>query len=412
MSWWHPTMAVVLSFSLSVSTSVQAAQPDLQYRVLGSNAKGDSRLRGPQHQQLLLQTLDLQWQSQLGANQQFQLASTLWRTDPQQPAGATSEQKLEFSEAYWSIDEGNWSFSAGKRKRDFDVNYGLRPLDLFSPTDTLALYTVVAPGVWQAAADWFGADNAWTLLCNQTEQVFRRYGQTLPASTGCGARYYQQAGNLEWQALAHYDEDIGWRVGASQVWVLNAGLALQGSLLWQQHYWTNHWIKWPTSQQLAGAGVGTGIDRPLADAVQQQGAWQLSTGLNYTAAAGWNLILEYSYDGQASADRDWQPLQQRLQGPALQALERQSSLQLFSGRQLTRQQWLLHLRAEGDWHPSLTLLYQPAVTGLLISGAVSYSVSDQFKINLGIKHFAGPADSSFRLLGKKHEVVAGAQYAF
>ena len=187
MSWWHPTMAVVLSFSLSVSTSVQAAQPDLQYRLLGSNTKGDSRLRGPQHQQLLLQTLDLQWQSQLGANQQFQLASTLWRTDPQQPASATAEQKLEFSEAYWSIDEGNWSFSAGKRKRDFDVNYGLRPLDLFSPTDTLALYTVVAPGVWQAAADWFGADNAWTLLCNQTEQVFRRYGQTLPASTGCGA---------------------------------------------------------------------------------------------------------------------------------------------------------------------------------------------------------------------------------
>lgn len=408
MSQWYPMMALVVSCGLSCGTSVQAAQPDVQYRLLGSNATGDSLLRGPQRQQLLLQTLDLQWQNQLGTNQQFQLASTLWRTDPQQPAGVRSEQKLEFSEAYWSIDEGNWSFSAGKRKRDFDVNYGLRPLDLFSPTDTLALYTVVAPGVWQAAADWFGANNAWTLLCNQTEPVFRLYGQTLPASSGCGARYYQQAGDLEWQALAHYDADIGWRVGASQVWVLNAGLALQGSLLWQQHYWTNHWIKWPTS--LKPAGIAT--DRQLADAVQQQGAWQLSTGLNYTAAAGWNLILEYSYDGQASADKDWQALQQRLQGPTLQALERQSSLQLFSGRQLTRQQWLLHLRAEGDWHPSLTLLYQPAVTGLLISGAVSYSVSDQFKINLGIKHFAGPADSSFRLLGKKHEVVAGAQYAF
>jgi len=190
--------------------------------------------------------------------------------------------------------------------------------------------------------------------------------------------------------------------------VINDGLALQGSLLWQQHYWTNVWIQWPAPQLPAGIA----IDRPLADAVQQQGAWQLSTGLNYTAATGWNLILEYSYDGQASADQNWQALQQRLQGPALQALERQSSLQLFSGRQLTRQQWLLHLRADGDWHPSLTLLYQPAVTGLLISGSVSYSVSDKFKINLGIKHFAGPADSSFRLLGKKHEVVAGAQYAF
>lgn len=408
MSQWYQMMAVVLSCGLSCSLSVQAAQADLQYRVLGSKAQGDSLLRGAQRQQLLLQTLDLQWQSQVSTHQQFQLASTLWRINPQQPAGAPSDQKLEFSEAYWSIDRGDWSFSAGKRKRDFDVNHGLRPLDLFSSTDTLALYTVVAPGVWQAAADWFGADNAWTLLCNQTEQVFRRYGELLPASTGCGARYYQQAGPLEWQALAHYDKDIGWRVGASQVWVLNEGLALQGSLLWQQQYWTNHWIHWPTSQRPAGVGV----DRPLADAVQQQGAWQLSTGLNYTAAAGWNLLLEYNYDGQASADQDWQALQHRLQGPALQALEQQSSLQLFSGRQLTRQQWLLHLRAEGDWQPSLTLLYQPAVTGLLISGAVSYSVNDQFKINLGIKHFAGPADSSFRLLGKKHEVVAGAQYAF
>jgi len=404
MHLWLRLMAVMLSCGLSV----QAAAPDLQYRVLASQAQGDSLLRGPQRQQLLLQTLDLQWQHQPGANQQIQLASTLWRTDPQQPARATSDQQLEFSEAYWSIDAGNWSFSAGKRKRDFDVNYGLRPLDLFSPTDTLALYTVVAPGVWQAAADWFGADNAWTLLCNQTESGFRRYGQLLPASTGCGARYYQQAGDLEWQALAHYDADIGWRFGASQVWVLNDGLALQGSLLWQQHYWTNQWIHWPTSQWPAGSSP----NRPLADAVQQQGAWQLSTGLNYTHAAGWNLLLEYSYDGQASADNDWQLLQQRLQGPALQAREQQSSLQLFSGRQLTRQQWLLHLRADGDWQPSLTLLYQPAVTGLLISGAVSYSVSDKFEINLGIKHFAGPADSSFRLLGKKHEIVAGAQYAF
>ncbi len=404
MSLRFPLIMILLCCGLAS----EAAQPDLQYRVLGSKAKGDSVLRGPQHQQLLLQTLDLQWQSQLGANQQFQLASTLWRTDPQQPASAKSEQKLEFSEAFWSIDAGNWSFSAGKRKRDFDVNYGLRPLDLFSPTDTLALYTVVAPGVWQASADWFGSDNAWTLLCNQTELGFRRYGRPLPASTGCGSRYYQQSGDLEWQALAHYDADIGWRLGASQVWVLNDGLALQGSLLWQQHYWTNQWIHWPTP----GLPASITVDRPLADAVQQQGAWQLSTGLNYTAAAGWNLILEYSYDGQASADQNWQALQQRLQGLPLQALERQSSLQLFSGRQLTRQQWLLHLRAEGDWHPSLTLLYQPSVTGLLISGSVSYSVSDKFKINLGIKHFAGPADSSFRLLGKKHEVVAGAQYAF
>jgi len=404
MHLWLRLMAVLLSCGLSV----QAAAPDLQYRVLASQAQGDSVLRGPQRQQLWLQALDVQWQSQPAANQQIQLAITLWRTDPQQPASATSDQQLEFSEAYWSIDTGNWSFSAGKRKRDFDVNYGLRPLDLFSPTDTLALYTVVAPGVWQAAADWFGADNAWTLLCNQTEPGFRRYGQLLPASTGCGARYYQQAGDLEWQALAHYDADIGWRFGASQVWVLNDGLALQGSLLWQQHYWTNQWINWPTSQWPAGFSP----DRPLADAVQQQGAWQLSTGLNYTDTAGWNLLLEYNYDGQASADNDWQHLQQRLQGPVLQAREQQSSLQLFSGRQLTRQQWLLHLRAEGTWQPSLTLLYQPAVTGLLISGAVSYSVSDKFEINLGIKHFAGPADSSFRLLGKKHEIVAGAQYAF
>jgi len=404
MSFWYPTIAVALSCSLAV----QAAQPDVQYRVLGNNAKGDSLLRGQQRQQLLLQTLDVQWQKPLGVQQQLQLAGTLWRIDPQQPASARSEQQLDFSEAYWSIDQGNWSFSAGKRKRDFDVNYGLRPLDLFSPTDTLALYTVVAPGVWQAAADWFGADNAWTLLCNQTEQVFRRYGQTLPISTGCGARYYQQAGDLEWQALAHYDEDIGWRVGASQVWVFNQGLALQGSLLWQQHYWTNQWVQWPKSQ--LPAGIAT--DRPLANAVQQQGAWQLSTGLNYTHAAGWNLLLEYSYDCQASTDGTWRALQQRLQGPALLSLERQSSLQLFSGRQLTRQQWLMHLRVENDWHPSLTLLYQPGVTALLISGAVSYSVNDQFKINLGIKHFAGPADSTFRLLGKKHEVVAGAQYAF
>lgn len=334
-------------------------------------------------------------------NQQLQLAASSWLTE--QSGADYLDYKV--SEAWWGTDVANWSFSVGRRKRDFDVNHALRPLDLFSPVDPLALYTLVAPGVWQVAADWFGSDNALTLLCNQTQQPFLRYGQRLAASWGCGGRYYQQSGTAEWQALMHHDAEIGWRAGGSWQQVLTEALAWQSSWLWQQHSWQSHWIDWPPSTATQ--------DLPLLQAVGEQRTWQFSAGLNYSFSQ-YNLLMEYGYDGQAPADKAWRALRQRFGQGALQPVELRSSRQLFSSARLSRQQWLLHLRSSSDsqWQHAFTVLHQPAVRGLLISASLSYSSGQHSSFSLGIKHFAGPGDSAFSWLGLRSEVVAGVSYAF
>lgn len=392
------------------------ASSHLQYRALASAQQRELSLwhRQPSAAHTLLQTLDWQYQQQPAAGHQLQLAATGWQ---QQRLGrlGSSDSGLTFSEAWWAVDEADWSFSVGKRKRDFDVNHALRPLDMFSPTDTLALYTLVAPGVWQLSADWFGSHRALTLLCNETRQPFLRQGQPLPASWGCGARYYQQADTLEWQTVLHHDAQIGWRAGGSLQQVVTDALALQMSLVWQQRSWQSQWIHWPAataSQQVTSSQLRA--DRPLVQAVAGQSAWQVSTGLNYTFSSGYNLLLEFGYDGQAPAAQDWQTLRHRLAQQPLLPLEQQSSQQLAGAARFSQTQWLLHLRStpSGAWQHTLTLLQQPAVRGLLISASLSYSIDHHSNFSLGIKHFGGATNNAFALLGLRSEVVAGVSYVF
>ncbi len=399
----------------SCCSTAHAADTSWQYRLLQQANQHQAGLwQRQQPSTSRIHNLNLQYQQQTD-NQQLQLAASSWLTEQ---AGA-DDADYTVSEAGWAIDVVDWNLSVGKRKRDFDVNQALRPLDMFSPTDPLALFTLVAPGVWQAAADWFGSDNAVTLLCNQSQQSFLRYGERLEASWGCGGRYYQQQGSAEWQAVVHHDATMGWRIGGSWQQVLTDALALQSSWLWQQHSWQSVWIDWPTfttTAQTTGAAqrqATSNIDRPLVQVVGGHAAWQLSAGLNYSTA-GYNLLLEYGQDGQAPADQAWHALQQRLaQGP-LQATERRSSQQLFGSARITRQQWLLHLRSHDntDWQHAVTVLYQPAVRGLLMSASLSYSTGQHSSFNIAIKHFTGAADNAFALLGLRSEAVAGVSYVF
>lgn len=391
------------------------ASSNLQYRLLTSQQQLDASLWQAQQQRqiTIVNTLDWQQQQQFDGSQ-LQLAGTFWHRRSFNNTDATNtdtrNSQLQFSEAWWGLDLGDWSLSVGKRKRDFDVNHALRPLDLFSPTDTLALYTLVAPGVWQLAADWFGDNNALTLLCNETKQTFSRQGQQLPASWGCGGRYHHQQGAFEWQALLHQDADIGTRAGGSLLQVLTDAMAFQMSVLWQQRSWQSQWIDWPTP------ALG---ERPLVQALGGRSGWQLSAGLNYTFASGYNLLLEYGYDGQAPTNQTWQALRQQLadaqaQAKPIQGVALQSSRQLLAGARLSQQQWLLHLRSDGNgrWQHTLTLLRQPAVRGLLMSASLSYSTGHHSSFNLGIKHFAGASDSAYALLGLRSELVAGVSYVF
>lgn len=371
----------------------------LQYRAFAQYQHADAGLyrRASAFQTVHSLSLDSQWAQQ---QHSLQFAAASWLTV--QPGADRVDSKV--SEAWWGYDVGNWQWSIGKRKRDFDVNFALRPLDMFSPTDPLALYTLVSPGVLQLSGDWFGDGHTLTLLCNQTQPVFLEYGRPLAASWGCGARYYQQWHTLEWQAVAHHDTALGWRLGASVQQALTDAFAWQSSLLWQQHSKQSAYVDW---------GDASG-DLPLVRVLDAQAATQWSIGVNYTSSLGFNLLAEYGYDGQAPAAASWQAFRQKLAQGELQPIERQSSLQLFGSGHLSRQQFFLHLRRSGehDVQPVLSVMYQPAVRGLLINGSVSYSAGEHSQWSFGFKRYLGPQQGAFALLGLHSEAVAGFQYVF
>lgn len=392
-------------FGMAHSFHAAAAADLLQYRAFATQQQASAGLYGRSSDFQTVHSVSLD--SQRTYNQHsLQFAASSWLT--LQSGADRVDSKV--SEAWWGYDVGNWQWSIGKRKRDFDVNFAMRPLDMFSPTDPFALYSLVAPGVLQVAGDWFGDGYTMTLLCNQTQPQFLNYGQPLAASWGCGARWYQQVDALEWQAVAHHDTALGYRVGASLQQVINDAFAWQSSLLWQQHSMQSEYVARVVTQ----VNPSTTPDLPLVRVVEGRPATQWSIGVNYTSSLGFNLLAEYGYDGQAPAAASWQAFRDKVaQGP-LQPIELQTSLQLFASAHLSRQQYFLHVRRSGEHalQPVLSVMYQPAVRGLLINGSLSYSAGEHSQLSFGFKRYLGPQQGAFALLGLHSEAVAGFQYVF
>ncbi|HAT40238.1 MAG TPA: hypothetical protein DCS87_00735 [Rheinheimera sp.] len=400
------TLRCTALFVFGMAHSFNASAADfLQYRAFATQQQASAGLYGRSSDFQTVHSVSLD--SQRTYNQHsLQFAASSWLT--LQSGADRVDSKV--SEAWWGYDVGNWQWSIGKRKRDFDVNFAMRPLDMFSPTDPFALYSLVAPGVLQVAGDWFGDGYTMTLLCNQTQPQFLNYGQPLAASWGCGARWYQQVDALEWQAVAHHDTALGYRVGASLQQVINDAFAWQSSLLWQQHSMQTEYVARVVTQ----VNPSTTPDLPLVRVVEGRPATQWSIGLNYTSSLGFNLLAEYGYDGQAPAAASWQAFRDKVaQGP-LQPIELQTSLQLFASAHLSRQQYFLHVRRSGEHalQPVLSVMYQPAVRGLLINGSLSYSAGEHSQLSFGFKRYLGPQQGAFALLGLHSEAVAGFQYVF
>lgn len=401
-----PSTLLVYSLLVGWLLSQPASAAELvHYRAFATQQQASAGLYGRSNDFQTVHSVSLD--SQRTYNQHsLQFAAASWLT--LQSGADRVDSKV--SEAWWGYDVGNWQWSIGKRKRDFDVNFAMRPLDMFSPTDPFALYSLVAPGVLQVAGDWFGDGHTMTLLCNQTQPQFLNYGKPLAASWGCGARWYQQVDALEWQAVAHHDTDLGYRVGASLQQVINDALAWQSSLLWQQHSVQSEYV----ARVVTPVNPSTTPDLPLVRVVDGRPATQWSIGLNYTSSWGFNLLAEYGYDGQAPAAASWQAFRDKVALGPLQPLELKTSLQLFASAHLSRQQYFLHVRRSGEHalQPVLSVMYQPAVRGLLINGSLSYSAGEHSQLSFGFKRYLGPQQGAFALLGLHSEAVAGFQYVF
>ncbi|MBR8845641.1 MULTISPECIES: hypothetical protein [Pseudoalteromonas] len=300
-----------------------------------------------------------------------------------------SELNVEVSEAYYDFTLGDWFASVGKKKLDWDVGYGFRPLDMFSPTDSLAVYTAVPPGAWMVVGDYFTETGSVSLVCNETTPDYLEKGVKVAASAGCGGRYYRYFESFEAQAVAHYDEKLGVRVGGSAVTVIGDSMEIHSSLLWQQRH------RMPIFDPRI---LQSDSFIPSVQTQWQRGSLQALMGINYSFRFGMTLIAEYWYDGRSPSNTQWRDLIRAADGN-IESHQLHVMRGHFATQNLFRDNLLLHLRTSSTtWQPTLTWVVNPSDNSMLIDGKLCYSGFKNSPLCGGIRQYVGGNESIYEQL--------------
>lgn len=388
---------------LSLCFPVLATDAHVNVRVQAQQlTASQSPLFPAEDSELLVNAIDLSLE-----HEGWRLAATAWGEKHEQQ----ERQELELSEFFYDFSLADWQLSLGKKKIDWDVGFGFRPLDMFSPTSPLALYTAVAPGTWLIAGDYFSDKATLTLLCNESQPDYQIAGEDLAAGTGCGSRYYRYMGDWELQGVIHYDSQLKSRLGLSAQTVFSDALEFHASWLWQESYSAPQFH--PENTELSS------FQNPVTSD-ELNGASMGLLGVNYSTHFGLNLILEYWYDGRSPSDDEWQVFLNRvdqqadqLQVNPLIAHQLSAQRQMFSASNLFRHNLMLHLRSGSEqWRPRLTLLVNPEDKGLLLDGAISYHWPAGHSLSLGYRHYGGSTQSVYRQLENETTLYSGFELVF
>jgi len=337
----------------------------------------------------------------------LRLATTLWYEHRDEQ----NAYSLELSELFYDFSGASWQWSLGKKKLDWGLGYGFRPLDMFSPTSPLALYTAVAPGVWMASGDYFTEAGTFSLLCSQSQPDYAIADKPINPGLGCGGRYYHIGAEWEWQLLPHYDSQFKTRLGGSASRVVTDALEIHTSLLWQHRYSSP--VFYP------GHIEADYFVNPVVTE-QKKGAWQALAGINYSTDSGINLIFEYWYDSRSPARAQWRELLDTATFQATHTEENplyrhqlSAERQMFAAQNLFRHNLMLHLRLPGGrWRPELTLVANPEDGGLLASTEVQYYCATGHHLSLGARWYRGPAAAVYRQLDYGRTIYLGAELVF
>lgn len=338
----------------------------------------------------------------------IRLASSLYKEGHSDKPG---KAKLALAELMYDFSVADWQFSLGKKKLDWGIGYGFRPLDLFSPVDPLAINTAIAEGTLLFSADWFSSDGAWTTLCNQSQVFYKIAGHQQEKSLGCGARYYGYFDTFELQGLLHYDQDMKVRIGGSALSVLNDSVEVHASVLWQHSY---------LGAQFTPPDLTASTFINPVESRWQHSALQSLLGVNFSTAYGVTFIAEYWFDGRSPSKKQWQNMIKGLDTLIATSMSNPLSghyitaqQQLFSSQNLFKNNLMLHTRySYNNWQPELTLLFNPDDAGLSANAKLHYTWANGQVAEFGLKRYLGPADSIYKQLNFDTTVYVGFALAF
>jgi len=373
----------LVSYSVSeAKTFAEDLQFDSQIRVHGQDLKGSNQaIFSAKNTSSIFSALDVTLE---GEGLRFAATASVYKE------GGTSKTDFTMSEVFYDFITQDWFLSIGKKKVDWDIAYGFRPLDMFSPTDSLAIYTAVPPGALMITGDYFTESGNITLICNETKPDYLERGIKVKQSYGCGARYYQFFDGYEAQAVAHFDEKLGFRIGGSILTVIGDSLELHSSLLWQQHY---------RSPKVTQLYKNTLYEYDNVETIWRTGSLQALVGFNYSFSIGVTAIVEYWHDGRAASDKQWRALIANANNEGVQDYQLELYQAHFATQNLFRDSVMVHLRTSNTtWQPSITWLTNPQDNSMLINSKLCYSHFKNGRICLGYSNYAGGSETIYEQL--------------
>lgn len=268
------------------------------------------------------------------------------------------------NELYAAGDAAGWTFSAGRRIVSWDVGWGFRPNDVVQQERRRTLLPVLLEGKAVAMAEWFGADDAWTLVAVDPTSSTREHA--------VAARGYRRAGPVDLHGFARQGEDTGSSLGAALQWVATESVELHASVRYA------HEVdgRFHVPQALLGA--------------------------SWTGDSRLGVLVEAWYDGAAPSDAEWaDPRTARVLAAGAATRQNQRRENLF-----LRLSW----EHEG-FEPALDVLWLPADRSHVTTASLGWR-GDRLRLDGGVRRMGGPAGSVMGASPVRHIGYAAATWSF
>ncbi|WP_444944651.1 hypothetical protein ACJJIK_07635 [Microbulbifer sp. ZKSA006] len=298
--------------------------------------------------------------------------------------GASEDSQLVVDEFFWQGSWQNWDWLLGKRRLDFGVGYGQRPLDWFLPIERNAVALQVNEGVGVASASRFTGSGEFSVMLVDAgiSQV-----STGDLPKGLAARWYQLGASAEWQLLGYIDDQRGVNLGGS--WVDTYGEQWEVHTEWryQQKYW-----RWQPAELMA-----------VPQQERDNDGWQALIGMTWANSEGHSVIFEYWFDSRTLGKSEWDQVFDNSHWYQSQGVQwdnlRQSSAMVFLNDSTLRHNLLLHWTlSDNEYHPKLDIIYTPEDSGLILTVGGEREITEDWGLHASLRYFGGREQSAFAQL--------------
>lgn len=309
--------------------------------------------------------------------------------------GESAQTKGILNQLYFDGESGAGSgYTVGKKVLSWGVGQGFRPLDLIQREDRRRLNPPPLEGVPLLAWQRYDAADSLTLAWSNPGYGAAAVDRDDP---GIAAYWYRLAERDDLHAVARIsrrhklEAGAGWARAVGEEWTFHA------AALYQRRGVT-------LLNALAESGA-TPI--AAADPMQETArgdAVKAVAGMQWTGRAGFGVLLEAWYDGEAWTRDQWRRLdalaavQHGLAGVVPQSWVDGNlawSSRAFERPNLLRESLLLRLSYdEENWKTHLEWLSTPRDGGLVSSAAATWQ-GDRQRVSFGLRHLGGAADSAY-----------------